>query len=188
MRLRLLLLTSSHPNAVLWYIFFVSTSTLLMLNTLDQTILVCISPPGHFPYQDNLDIFISDTDMESEEDAEMLFGLASGPSHLRHAIPQHDDNEAIIISDSKPESEADSRDIVGMGKVSLSLLSSLPLSLICLSFATGKAMGLGCCVTLSSRAMDRFGLPGLRYLFTSGLLTLSVINDIISSYVPSSIS
>ena len=144
MRLRLLLLTSSHPNAVLWYIFFVSTSTLLTLNTLDQTILVCISPPGHFPYQDNLDIFIPDTDTESEEDAKMLFGPAPGPSRSRHAIPQHDDNEAIVISNSELESEADSRDIVGMGKVSLSLLSSLPLSLICLSFATGKAMGLGC--------------------------------------------
>ena len=82
--------------------------------------------------------------MESEEDAEMLFGPAPGPSCSRRAIPQHDDNEAIVISNSELESEADSRDIVGMGKVSLSLLSSLPLSLICLSFATGKAMGLGC--------------------------------------------
>ncbi len=143
-RLGLLLLTLSHPNVVLWYVFFVSTSTLLTLNTLDQTILVCISPSGHFPYQDDLDIFIPDTNMESEEDAKMLFGLAPGPSCSRHAIPQHNDNEAIVISDSEPESEVDLRDVVGMGKVSLSLLSSLPLSLICLSFATGKATGLGC--------------------------------------------
>jgi hypothetical protein len=94
-----------------------------MLNTLDQIIHVSISPPGHFHYQDkdDPDIFVLDTDMESEEDAEMLFGPAPGPSRSRHAIPQHNDDEAIVISDSESEGHVDSEDV---GKASLFHCSS----------------------------------------------------------------
>jgi hypothetical protein len=56
--------------------------------------------------------------MESKEDAEMLFGPAPGPSHLRCAIPYHNDNEAIIISDSELEGHMDLEDI---GKASKSI-------------------------------------------------------------------
>ena len=122
-RLRLLLSTSSYPNAVLWYVCFGSTSTLLTLNTLDQIIHVSICPPGHFHYQDedDPDVFVLDTDMESEEDAEMLFGPAPGPSCSRRAIPQHNDDEAIVISDSKSEGHADLEDV---GKATLFHCSS----------------------------------------------------------------
>jgi len=112
-RLRLLLSTLSHPNVVLWYVCFGSTSTLLTLNTLDLTIHVSTSPLGHFYYQDedNQDVFILDTNMESKEDAEMLFGLAPGPSHSRCAIPQHNDDKAIVISNSESKGHADSENI-----------------------------------------------------------------------------
>lgn len=96
--------------------FLALLQPLSTLNTLDQTVIVCISPP-HFPYQDDPDFVLSDTDTDSEEDITILsYGPAPGPSGSTRAraIPQHgaSDSDVIVISDGKSESDAGSEDVV----------------------------------------------------------------------------
>ena len=117
-----------HRGSLVHFIFgsIVPFST---LNTLDQTIEVVFPPPVHF-HDDLLDIDLSDTNSESEEDITIVsYGPATGPSRSARAIPQHgcSSSDAIVISDGESESDADSEDIVvRLIPPSLQIFPSLP--------------------------------------------------------------
>ena len=107
--------------------FFIGSTTLLNAEH-DQTIEISIAPPVHatgsrplLPFQEDLDIVLSDTNLESDEKVTIVsFVPAPGPSGPMKAIIPHDSDD-IDVSDS--ELESDSEDVM------VSLFSLLHFSL-----------------------------------------------------------